>query len=50
MQKEETLKGIIEKPKWTEYGDDGEISVEAKDTLIPDLVTFRHIDVDELEL
>ncbi len=43
-KKNETLKSIIEKPKWTEYyGKIEMISVEAKDTFLPDIVTLRRI-------
>lgn len=40
-RKDETLKEMIEKPRWTEYGDDGVLSAEAGDTLIPDIITLR---------
>lgn len=48
-KKDVTLKGIIEKPKWTQYGEDeGDIIAEANDTLIPDLITLRNTD-NEIE-
>ncbi|MCR5479341.1 MAG: LlaJI family restriction endonuclease [Ruminococcus sp.] len=42
-KKDNTLKELIEKPKWTLYGldDENDITAEAGDTLIPDLISLR---------
>jgi len=43
-KKDNTLKELIEKPKWTQYGtaDEGNITAEAGDTLIPDMISLRY--------
>lgn len=42
QRKDNTLKELIEKPRWTEYNE-GEVNAtaEANDTLIPDLISIR---------